>query len=137
MENVNNTEKVAEVGALGLFSALAGWMGWLALLYGCCMTADYITGTAYAIKAKTWSSSVAREGLWHKCGSLITVGVAAAVDILLGLIINNIPSVSLPFPYSTLLCPIVLVWYIVSELGSILENAGKMGAPIPPFLKAH
>ena len=29
----------------------------------------------------------------------------------------------------------VLFWYIVSELGSILENAEKMGAPIPPLLK--
>jgi len=34
-----------------------------------------------------------------------------------------------------LLTPIVLFWYIVSELGSILENAEKMGAPIPPLLK--
>ncbi|MBS4912394.1 MAG: phage holin family protein [Subdoligranulum variabile] len=34
-----------------------------------------------------------------------------------------------------LLTPIVLFWYIVSELGSILENAEKMGASIPPLLK--
>ena len=34
-----------------------------------------------------------------------------------------------------LLTPIVLFWYIVSELGSILENEEKMGASIPPLLK--
>jgi phage-related holin len=28
-----------------------------------------------------------------------------------------------------------MVWYILSELGSITENAGKMGAPVPKFLK--
>jgi phage-related holin len=33
------------------------------------------------------------------------------------------------------LCPVVVAWYILTELGSIIENAGKLGAPIPPFLK--
>lgn len=32
--------------------------------------------------------------------------------------------------------PVVLVWYIVTELGSIVENAGALGAPIPAFLQA-
>lgn len=31
-----------------------------------------------------------------------------------------------------LLTPIVLTWYITTELGSILENAAEMGAPVPP-----
>ena len=30
--------------------------------------------------------------------------------------------------------PIVLVWYIFTELGSIAENAAKMGAPVPAGL---
>ncbi|WP_083908968.1 phage holin family protein [Ruminiclostridium cellobioparum] len=30
---------------------------------------------------------------------------------------------------------IVIVWYILTELGSIIENAGKMGDPIPGFLQ--
>ena len=33
-----------------------------------------------------------------------------------------------------LLLPMVLVWYILTELGSILENAAAMGAPVPEFL---
>ena len=31
--------------------------------------------------------------------------------------------------------PIVLLWYIITELGSILENAGKLGAPLPKWMK--
>jgi phage-related holin len=31
--------------------------------------------------------------------------------------------------------PVVLTWYIITELGSIIENAGKMGAPVPEWLK--
>ena len=30
--------------------------------------------------------------------------------------------------------PLVLAWYIVTELGSILENAVKMGANVPGWL---
>ena len=29
----------------------------------------------------------------------------------------------------------MVVWYILTELGSITENAGELGAPIPKFLK--
>ena len=31
--------------------------------------------------------------------------------------------------------PVVAVWYIFTELGSITENAAKLGAPIPGWLK--
>lgn len=48
--------------------------------------------------------------------------------------IREIQGIRLPFEYSSLVGPIVLVWYIVAELGSIVENAGKLGAPIPKFL---
>ena len=33
-----------------------------------------------------------------------------------------------------LVLPLVLAWYIITELGSILENAVKMGAPVPEWL---
>ena len=44
----------------------------------------------------------------------------------------NLPGVSLPF--DGLVLPVVLVWYIFTELGSIAENAAKMGAPVPAWL---
>lgn len=128
-------ERAAGVGMVGLLAALHNWLGWLVLLYAGTMVLDYVSGTALAIKNHAWNSSKARQGLWHKCGSIITVGVATLTDILLGLILNNIPQLRLPFNYSNLLCPVVVTWYIVSELGSILENAAEMGAPIPRFMK--
>ena len=131
-----STERMTTIGAVGIFAAFHGWLGWLVLLYGVVLVADWVTGTVLALKEKKWSSSRARQGLWNKCGSIITVGVSVLTDILLGLVINNVPGIKLPFEYGSLLCPIVLVWYIVSELGSILENAARMGAPVPAFLKA-
>ena len=131
-----STERMTTIGAVGIFAAFHGWLGWLVLLYGVVLVADWVTGTVLALKEKKWNSSRARQGLWNKCGSIITVGVSVLTDILLGLVINNVPGIKLPFEYGSLLCPIVLIWYIVSELGSILENAARMGAPVPAFLKA-
>lgn len=131
----DSVEKVAGVGAIGLWAAMHGWLGWLVVLYAACMMLDCLTGTAQAIKNGKWSSHKARQGLWHKGGSIIMVFVSVLTDILLGLTLNHISGLTLPFNYDMLLTPIVLFWYIVSELGSILENAEKMGASIPPLLK--
>lgn len=131
----DSVEKAAGIGAIGLWAALHGWLGWLVVLYAACMMLDCLTGTAQAIKNGEWSSHKARQGLWHKGGSIIMIFVSVLTDILLGLTLNHISGLTLPFSYDMLLTPIVLFWYIVSELGSILENAEKMGAPIPPLLK--
>ena len=37
---VNTVEKLASVGAFGLWAALHGWLGWLAVLYAICMLLD-------------------------------------------------------------------------------------------------
>lgn len=134
MERVNDM-KAAIVGFFGLLTAALGWFGWLVVLFFLCMAIDYATGSAAAMRKGDWSSSVARAGLWHKCGSLIAVVVAGLADIVVGLVVNNIPAITLPWAYTVLICPIVVVWYILTEFGSIIENAGALGAPIPGFLK--
>lgn len=134
MEHVNNA-KAALVGFFGFLTAFFGWFGWLVILFFLCMVIDYLTGTAAAMQKGDWSSSVARAGLWHKCGSLIAVIVSGLADIVVGLVVNNIPAITLPWDYTVLICPIVVVWYILTEFGSIIENAGELGAPIPGFLK--
>ena len=115
------------------FATIRGWIGWLIVLYCVAMCTDWLTGTILAIKNAEWNSSKAREGLWHKCGSIFCLAVALLTDLLLSLIVNNIPGMQLTFQYKVMLFPLVTVWYILSELGSILENAAEMGAPIPLF----
>ena len=126
--------KAAAIALIGALTGLWGWFGWLVIGWVVCMVVDYITGSAAAAKQGQWSSSMAREGIWHKAGMIVVVIVAAGADLLISLVLANIPAVQLPFTYSGLICPIVLVWYGVTELGSITENAVAMGAPVPGWL---
>ena len=134
MEKINSF-KASIIALLTSVSALLGWFGWLVITFVVCMSVDWITGSMAAWKRGEWESKIAREGIWHKTGSIIAVLVTLILDAVIGNMINNIPSVSLPFTYTVLLSPIVIVWYILSELGSIIENAGWMGAPVPVFLQ--
>ena len=134
MENNNIflAAKLAIVGVCGAFTAAFGWLGWLVLAWVGCMAVDYITGSAAAMKAGQWSSAVARAGIWHKAGMIVVVTVAAVADQVLAIVVANLPGLSVE--YSALVLPVVVVWYILTELGSVLENAAAMGAPVPEFL---
>ena len=114
-------------------TALWGWFGWLVLIWIACMVVDYISGSLASIKAREWNSQRAREGLWHKGGMILIVAAAGLADILIGLILN-MESMPLPFDYSVLLCPVVLAWYTLTELGSIIENAALLDSRVPRWL---
>ena len=134
MEKTINQVKAAVAAVAGLLTGLWGWLGWLVVGWIGCMALDYLTGSMAAAKEGEWSSRQAREGIWHKTGMIVVVAVAAGVDMLLAAVLAHLPLVELPVEYSGLVCPVVLVWYIVTELGSITENAVAMGAPVPRWL---
>ncbi len=114
-------------------TAVWGWFGWLMILWLICLCLDFLTGSLAASAEGAWSSQKARRGIWHKVGAIVAVMVAAVADLLLGMVAANVPD--FPLAYSTFLCPMVLIWYTLTELGSILENALRLGAPVPAFLK--
>lgn len=93
---------------------------------------DWLSGSAAAASRGQWSSAAARAGIWHKAGMLVVVLVSALTDAVLGMAAANLPGLELPFDGVVL--PVVLVWYIFTELGSIAENAAAMGAPVPGCL---
>ena len=134
MEKTINQVKAALAAVMGLLTGLWGWLGWLVVGWICCMALDYITGSLAAAKEGDWSSGKAREGIWHKGGMIVVVMVAAGADMLISLVLANLPVLDLPIQYPGLVCPVVLVWYIVTELGSMAENAAVMGAPVPAWL---
>ena len=135
MENSNNTflaAKAAIAAVCGAFTAAFGWLGWLVVAWAVCMVLDWLSGSAAAASRGEWSSAVARAGIWHKAGMLVVVVVAALTDAVLSIAVANLPGLGLQ-PNGVVL-PVVLVWYIFTELGSIAENAAAMGAPVPAWL---
>lgn len=125
------TVKTAMVAACTALGAFLGWKGVMLMAWAAVMALDYITGTLAACKAGEWSSETAREGLWHKGGMIAVVLVAAITDWVMVVIAGYIP---LGIQWPGILLPLVLAWYILTELGSVLENAAALGAKVPNWL---
>ena len=127
--------KLTLIALVGVLTGFWGWMGWLTLGWVLCMMLDYLTGITAACVHGNWNSQTAFQGIFHKLGCAVVVAAAAGLDLLLATALEQLPILALPVEYKGLICPVVLVWYLVMELGSICENAVAMGAPVPPLLK--
>ena len=127
------TMKTAVAAFLTAMGGFLGWKGVMLVTWVAVMGLDYLSGTMAACKAGNWSSAAAREGLWHKGAMILVVTVAAIADAVMILTVEYVP-IGLQWP--GLLLPLVLAWYILTELGSILENAVEMGAHVPDWLVA-
>ena len=130
--NVFQWCKAAVAAVCGAFTAAFGALGWLVAAWVACMALDWLSGSAAAASRGEWSSAAARAGIWHKGGMLAVVLVAAVTDGVLAVAVESLPALGLD--YAALVLPVVLVWYIFTELGSIAENAAHMGADVPDGL---
>lgn len=125
------TVKAMMAAFVTTLGAFLGWKGVMLLAWVGVMALDYLSGTIAAALGGQWSSAVAREGIKHKGGMILVVAVAAIADAVMVIIVTHVP-IGLQWP--GIILPMVLAWYIITELGSILENAVKMGAPVPSWL---
>jgi toxin secretion/phage lysis holin len=110
------------------FSAVGGFLGWFlggvdGLLYTLIafVVVDYITGVLRAIAEKKLSSKIGAHGITKKIMIFLLVGVAHMLDVE---IIGN----------GSILRDAVIFFYISNEGISLLENASKIGLPIPQKL---
>jgi len=129
------THKLLEI-LIDLFLKVFGKIEWVLILYFICMATDYISGTLVAIKTKKWKLGKSAFGVWKKMGSTFAVIAGAILDILIYTIRQhvNVNIFNLFEGYTPIFCCLILTWYILTELGSILENTKKLGAPVPDFL---
>ena len=138
---MNAPDKAKEIKAavtlvISFLTALWGWVGWAIAIFITAMAADYVTGTLVAHAKGVWSSAAARAGLWRKLGEIIALLVAALCDIAVRVVLRSTAAPLLAdLPERHYLTLLVAVWYSFTELGSIVENAGLLGAPIPQWLK--
>jgi toxin secretion/phage lysis holin len=106
-------------GLLGWF--LGGFDGFLYALVAL-MVADYITGVMCAIVDKTLSSEVGFRGIFKKVLIFILVGIGHIIDTHL---IGD----------GSVLRTAIIFFYCSNEGVSMLENAARLGLPIPEKLK--
>ncbi|EJO5349395.1 phage holin family protein [Clostridium botulinum] len=85
------------------------------------MILDYISGLICAGKDKTISSSAGFKGLGKKIIILIIVGVGVSIDNVTGA--------------QGMIRSMVIFFYASMEGISILENATRVGVPVPDGLK--
>ena len=83
---------------------------------------DYITGVLCAVVEKNLASSIGFRGIFQKVMIFLLVGIANVLDTkILGA--------------GTMLRSAVIFFYVANEGISILENAGRMGLPVPEKMK--
>ena len=133
MDNLNDFKIMLTTGLWALMGAL-GWQGVLFLAWVLLMALDYASGWLVAKKTKTWKSEKARDGIMHKGGMVLVVMAAGLADMVLGVAWEQLGLMDVEWPW--LVLALVLMWYCLTEIGSILENAGKMGAPVPEWFAA-
>lgn len=104
------------------------------------MVVDYITGMlASKVEAIDhlgddrfgWTSKKGAKGIIKKVGYLCVIAVAMVVDYIIIMISKDL---GFNMPVSAFFGLLVAVWYILNELLSIIENAGRMGANVPDWL---
>lgn len=74
---------------------------------------DFITGLLKAFKKKEYTSTVMREGLYHKIGSILVVAFGCLVDYG-----QQFIDIGIHLPISLTVC----AYIIIMEIGSIIEN---------------
>ena len=112
-----------------IFVAIGAYIGWFlggfdGLLYALVafVVLDYITGLMVAVLEKKLSSSIGFKGIFKKVLIFIFVGIGHIIDFY---ILQNGSAVRTA----------VIFFYLSNEGLSIVENAAKIGLPVPESLK--
>ncbi len=111
-------------------TAIGGWLGWVlggwdGFLYALVafVVTDYLTGLMAAAVEKKLSSETGFKGIFRKVLIFMLVGIGHILDTR---VIGD----------GSVLRTAVIFFYISNEGISIIENAGRIGLPIPQKLKA-
>lgn len=112
-----------------IFTGIGGWLGyflggWDGLLYALIafVAIDYFTGVMCAISNHTLSSEVGFKGICRKVLIFLLVGIGSILDAR---VIGS----------GSVIRTAVIFFYISNEGVSILENAARLGLPVPEKIK--
>ena len=74
---------------------------------------DMVTGLVKAFKEKSYTSTIMREGLFHKCASILCVVLGVVCDYA-----QNFMELGFNVPVAIPIC----IYICTMEIGSIIEN---------------
>ena len=104
------------------------------------MSIDYISGMVASKKESLehpnskkygWNSTKGLLGIYKKAGYIFTILVAICTDYVIFIYIEKM---GLETNNKTFFGLLVVIWFILNETLSILENVGRMGVKLPQFL---
>lgn len=119
MDNTSVKTLVAVGGAAASY-LFGGWSYLLSVLLTF-VVLDYASGVAAAFKEGALRSDIGLWGIARKVMVFGIVAVAHLVDTSLG--------------DSHMFRDAAIFFYLTNELLSLIENAGRLGAPVPPLLQ--
>lgn len=132
------------LAAAGAFlSAKLGMLFPVLLVLMSMMILDYITGMLASKREALdhpddsnygWSSKKGATGIIKKVGYLCVIAVAMVVDYV---IVSVAGDLGMQIAVKAFFGLLVAVWYLLNELLSIIENAGRMGANVPEWLRRY
>lgn len=146
---LNVAQKVT-AGTVGAVSMIGAWLFnrigillYVILILAAMMCVDYLTGMLASKREAIdhpddpsygWSSAKGAVGIIKKVGYLCVITVAMVVDYI---ILRAAAEMGWQINIKAIFGLMVAVWYLLNELLSIIENAGRMGAPVPEWLTRY
>lgn len=113
-------QTIVAIGGSLITYLYGGWSALIQILLAF-VAVDYLTGLLSAAVNGELSSKVGFRGIAKKVFVFILVAVGHLADIALGT--------------ASIIQDAVCYFYMANEFISILENAGKIGIPVPDILK--
>jgi toxin secretion/phage lysis holin len=133
MEHIKEV-KLAISSVFATIFYLIGWQGLLFILLAIALVIDYITGSIAARQSDTWTSAKASAGRRKKAMIFVAIIVAIILDAIIWIGGSVNPIFELPFEWPFLFTLVSVIWFILSEVGSTLENLILMNVSLPVFL---
>ena len=136
------TIQIFATGVVAYLSHKLGVTFYLLGLLLVLMVIDYVSGMAASAieaidhpddKQYGWSSKKGAKGIAKKVAYLCVIAVSMVIDYIV-IRTSGVLGVALP---NTMLSLLVSVWYLLNEALSIIENAGRIGAPVPNWLMKY
>ena len=87
--------------------------------------ADILTGLIKAFSSEGYASSVMRKGLWHKLSEIVSVLFCILCD-------QTLPTLNIILPFR--LVDGVVIYIVLMEIGSVVENIGIINPEIGKYL---